>query len=411
MPESEPNHAIARRDALPSGDAAIARLADAVTTSVASRSLDSIAEVAARIVQVQTIAKILCAAKILPTALQNEANLTLVILQGVEMGFTPIQAIRATYAFPGEGGEIKIGYWSDALVALVRASPVCRRFEVIDLDEARCSIEVERKDWPEGHKRTYALTRGEVSKRNGDKRYDKQSQSWKNKATWMSSPDDMLRNRTQTKAVKAAFQDVIFGMYTREELEELQERDEDDRVAMPAMPAFRPIDVTAVAAPDRTATTDRGDAATHGAALAEHVRDRMPGWAETATERGPVDDSPFGDEPAAIVEAEEMPSPRFLAALTAYARASKSTRLTGDAVAGLTVEAITTLVIDEFEATLSVCGTMATLRPLSPMIAIWRAQAGTDKACGAMADRLAGLYNERAAAPDVAKTGRDARKA
>lgn len=191
---------------------------------------------------IDTIAEHLAKSTILPKEMQNAANLKLVLLQGMELGFTPLQAIRASFVITSREGT-KVGYYVDALVALVRRSKVCRFFRVDYTDAKVCRVSCARTDEDEGVVHTFELTMQQALEAGMDKKNewnpDTRQLVQKKKYVWQSAPADMLRARCQGRAVKSVFQDVVFGMYTSEEHEDIAAADALERV-----PDFQPIPTT-----------------------------------------------------------------------------------------------------------------------------------------------------------------------
>lgn len=171
----------------------------------------------------KAVADALSKSTLLPKAMQHPANLQLVLAQGIEMGFTPIQAIRASFIIESKDQPPKVGYYVESLVALVRRSGVCRFFRVEVMTGEKCRVVCARKDEAEDIVHVFELTMAEASKANLDKKWewdDKEGKRVaKTKYTWITAPSDMLRARTCGRAVKAVFQDVIFGMATPDELD------------------------------------------------------------------------------------------------------------------------------------------------------------------------------------------------
>jgi hypothetical protein len=185
---------------------------------------DQLGDLTKHLEALDLIANALCKATILPPTMQTPANLKLVLIQGLEMGFTPIQAIRASFVITSKEGS-KVGYYVDSLVALVRTSNVCRFFRVEETTKDRCKVTCARTDEDESVVHSFEITMVEAKARGLDKKNEWNPETRQNvqkqKYVWITAPADMLRARTQGLAVKSVFQDVVFGMSTGEELDDL----------------------------------------------------------------------------------------------------------------------------------------------------------------------------------------------
>jgi hypothetical protein len=170
------------------------------------------------------IANVLCKSSLLPRDMQSPANLQLVLAQGLEMGFSPLQAIRASFVITSKDQPPKVGYYVAGLVALVRKSGVCRFFRVEETTAERCRVVCARTDEGPDVIHAFELTMSQARAANLDKKWERGDDGKpvaKTKYPWLTAPADMLLARCCGRAVKSVFQDVVFGMATPEELDEL----------------------------------------------------------------------------------------------------------------------------------------------------------------------------------------------
>jgi hypothetical protein len=192
------------------------------STALVRRSpFDQARELVGYLKDIDIIAGELCKATLLPKNMQAPANLKLVLLQGLEMGFSVVQAIRASYVIESKEAPPRVGYYVEALVALVRKSPVCRFFRVEECNPDVCRVVCARKDEDDAIIHTFELTMKQAIAGRLDQRYDWERKEFVQKFPWKSAPSDMLRNRCCGRAVKTVFQDVVFGMSTPDELDDL----------------------------------------------------------------------------------------------------------------------------------------------------------------------------------------------
>lgn len=209
---------------------------------VRSSPFSQVRELAEYLDDLDKIAQVMCKATILPREMQAPANLKLVLMQGLEMGFTPLQAIRASFVIVSKEGT-KVGYYVAALVALVHRSKVCRFFRVDETTSERCRVLCARKDEPEDVVHPFELTMDAARKARFDvkpTRDEKGALKWETKYPWLTAPADMLMWRCAGRAVKAVFPDVVFGMATPDELDDLE-----SARALEQAGGFAPIPTTA----------------------------------------------------------------------------------------------------------------------------------------------------------------------
>ena len=209
---------------------------------------DQLHELAGFLQDLDAIATALCKSTLLPPSMQAPANLKLVLAQGLEMGFTPIQAIRASFVVESKKNGARVGYYVESLVALVRKSNVCRYFTVEVATADACRVRCARADEPEDIVHRFELTMDAAKKANLDKEWEQGPNGErvaKQKYTWFTAPADMLRNRCCGRAVKTVFQDVVYGMTTPDEIEDLRaaevlERDSGNASGFAAVPMSTP---------------------------------------------------------------------------------------------------------------------------------------------------------------------------
>jgi hypothetical protein len=229
--------------------------------------LDQIHELAGYLEDLDRVAITLCKSTILPATMQNPANLKLVLMQGLAMGFDIIQAIRASFVIETKGESPKVGYYVDSLVALVRASPKCRFFIVEESTASACRVSCARTDEPADLVHRWSLTIEQAREANLDKRWYKDNTGkWASdvKYMWQANPADMLNARTCGRAVKRTFQDVVFGMATPEELDDIAIAERDQSSYKPPAPKQTPITDAEIVGDFPRDMTKQGDATPAG---------------------------------------------------------------------------------------------------------------------------------------------------
>jgi hypothetical protein len=204
--------------------------------------LEEIRELVTYLQDLKVVCEQLCKATVLPKEMQNPANLQLVLMQGLSMGFTVPQAIRASFIIPPkkEGEVARVGYYVDSLVALVRQSDKCRFFRIEESTSKKHRVVCARTDEPDTVVHVFELTREEAAASGMDKARwrDRHTGQWieEIKHQWVAMPADMLNARNCGRAVKRTFQDVVFGMNTPDELEEIAIADRQEGEVFASIP-------------------------------------------------------------------------------------------------------------------------------------------------------------------------------
>jgi hypothetical protein len=173
-------------------------------------------QLAALIERLEPICVRLAKSGVLPPALRDPGNLMLVALQGMSVGFTPLQAIRAAFVVipkdDSKGGQPKVGWYTEALVALVRGSSRCKLWRVTG-DHLEATVVTQRTDESEPHTITLTM-KGAVDAgmtREWVKDGSGQPQP-RDKFTWKANGAAMLSWAVQRLVCHRHYQDVMFGM-------------------------------------------------------------------------------------------------------------------------------------------------------------------------------------------------------
>lgn len=168
----------------------------------------------------EPIAKRISKAPALAQPLQNADNMMLVLIQGLSIGFTVDQILRAVFVIQPTKGAAKIGWYTEALVARVRSDRRCKYWRVSGNHQS-CTVETQRADEELPH--TYTLTMADAIAAGMNVGWEKDEQSHKwvsvEKFPWKASPVAMLANAAQRLMVHRHYQDVVFGMPDEEAIE------------------------------------------------------------------------------------------------------------------------------------------------------------------------------------------------
>lgn len=164
-----------------------------------------------------------------PKDFKGKAGNCLIAMQwGAELGLKPLQALQNLAIING-----RPALWGDAVIGLVRSSPVCEW--VIEEDDGHtATCRVKRRGEPE-QSRTFSMD-------------DAQAAGLKGKqGPWTQYPKRMRQMRARAFALRDVFADVLRGMPVAEEVMDTPARDmgmvdevggKPAQQAAPALPAY-----------------------------------------------------------------------------------------------------------------------------------------------------------------------------
>lgn len=137
-------------------------------------------------------------------------NVLAAIYMGNDLGISPMQAMREIYVVHGRPA-------SSALlkVALVRQSPLCRFWRLVESNDRQATFETQRVGDPEPTRHTYTL---EDAKTAG-------LYPGKGDSNWGKRPKLMLRRRCESELADEVYPDVVKGLRTEDEVAEIGERE------------------------------------------------------------------------------------------------------------------------------------------------------------------------------------------
>lgn len=272
---------------------------------------------------VYELAKQLAASKIIPEHYQgNVPNIVAAAMMGNDLGISTMQAMREIYVVHGRPA-------SSALlkVALVRQSPICKYWRMVESTEVQATFETLREGDPSPTRLTYML---EDAKKAG--LYPPS----KGDSNWGKRPKLMLRRRCESELADEVYPDVVKGLRTEDEAAEMV-RD---------MGPLRRVDLSAV----QPITTDLPTVTRIEAALDPHtdpdLLEAMRTFAskkvrivDESTMPDPLPSTSWGDEQEdrlAQWENSQEPVPRgvyeaLLTAVTALPRGTQRVQL-GDRI-------------------------------------------------------------------------------
>lgn len=140
---------------------------------------------------------------IVPKDFQKKpANILVAVQWGMELGLQPMQAMQSIAVING-----RPSLWGDAVIALVRSSPLCEYvYETDDGETASCRVKRVGED---EQTRTFSMT-------------DAQQAGLKGKqGPWAQYPKRMRQMRARSFALRDVFPDVLRGMPMAEEVQDI----------------------------------------------------------------------------------------------------------------------------------------------------------------------------------------------
>lgn len=129
------------------------------------------------------------------------------IMVGRELGLPALASLRAIHNVEGRH-TLSAGL----MVALVLKSGLAEFFDPVEFDEVHATFETKRR----GARKAISLTHTIDMARTAG--------LVKPKSNWETVPVDMLMARAQARLARLVYADLVFGLYTPEELQEIRER-------------------------------------------------------------------------------------------------------------------------------------------------------------------------------------------
>lgn len=121
---------------------------------------------------------------------------------GMELGLQPMQAMQSIAVING-----RPSLWGDAVIGLVRGSPVCEYIKETD-DGYTATIRVKRRGEDEEHVRTFSMDDAKAAGLAGKQ------------GPWSQYPKRMRQMRARAFALRDVFPDVLRGMPIAEEVQD-----------------------------------------------------------------------------------------------------------------------------------------------------------------------------------------------
>jgi len=155
--------------------------------------------------QTVQLAEFMAKSGLAPAAFHNKPEACLIaIIAGASLGFNPLQSVKSIAVINGTPC-----LWGDAMIALVRASPLCEWIkETFEGQTAYCTVK--RKGDPEPQMRSYSwdeATQAGLTSKKG--------------TVWQQYSKRMLQMRARGFALRDIFPDVLAGFSMAEEMRDI----------------------------------------------------------------------------------------------------------------------------------------------------------------------------------------------
>lgn len=161
---------------------------------------------------VSTMSKGLANSTIIPPALRGKStDIATIILRGLELGLTPMQAVSNIHLISG-----KPVLAADLIAALAIRSPHCKYLRLVESTPQKAVYETLRDGHPCPTSMAYTIEEAKAAGLLG-------------KDNWRNFPADMLRARAKARICREVYPEEVMGLYAPEEFG----GDEDAPVAAP----------------------------------------------------------------------------------------------------------------------------------------------------------------------------------
>lgn len=163
-------------------------------------------------------AELLSKSTIVPKDFMNNAgNIFVAIQWGAELGLKPMQAMQNIAVING-----RPSLWGDAVIALVRSSPLCESiYETFENGTAICRVKRRNED---EQVRTFSEADAKLAGLLGKQ------------GPWTQHPKRMMQMRARAFALRDVFPDVLKGMPVAEEVMDFEEKEINPTKAQPSRP-------------------------------------------------------------------------------------------------------------------------------------------------------------------------------
>lgn len=146
------------------------------------------------------LVKSIIGSTLLPDALRREPDVQMAVMTGLELGLTPMMAIRGICVIKG-----KPTLYAATMVAVVLGRGVAEYFECIEDKGDSVTYETKRIGGRNPQRATWTMADAKRANLGGD--------------NWTKFPSDMLHARCMSRLARRVYPDVLAGIYTPDEIE------------------------------------------------------------------------------------------------------------------------------------------------------------------------------------------------
>lgn len=181
------------------------------TTAIQKREREPLPFLPRNIDDAWRSAELFARSGLIPDALRGKPSDVLVcILTGAELGIQPMQALREIYVVEGRP------YVSSMLkVAMVKQSPECLAWQMVESTDKRATFRTHRKGDTSPTTLTFTIEEADRAGLTGPTRSGKPS-------NWHKYPALMLRRRCASQLADEVYPDVVRGLHEESELDEIE---------------------------------------------------------------------------------------------------------------------------------------------------------------------------------------------
>jgi hypothetical protein len=173
------------------------------------------------LVEARGLADDIARAGIIPAHLRGKPmDAYVILLFGRELGLAPMQSMLNVDLVEG-----KPRLNAQMTVALVKRSPLCRYFRLVESTDERATWETLREGEPEPTRLSFTIEQANRAGLKGN--------------NWQRHPAAMLRHRAAQSLARAVYQDVIGNVYDDDEISEMREAARAEMMTAPPPPAAR----------------------------------------------------------------------------------------------------------------------------------------------------------------------------
>lgn len=166
------------------------------------------------------LAQQVAASRLMGAAARTPESALVIIVTGRELGLTAMQSLRSLHVIEG-----KPVMSSDLMVALVRRSPLCKAWRLVESTSTVATYETTRAGDDGPTRMSFSID-------------DAKAAGLAGKQNWKAYPAAMLRARCIAALARAVYPDLLLGVYETDELAPTQQHVPEVRREEPAEVSF-----------------------------------------------------------------------------------------------------------------------------------------------------------------------------